>query len=222
MLIDGLIVTALYIAGLYVLIAVHELGHYFVAKLFGFKVHAVEIGFGKKFFQKTIGETKFSLGYFFIGGRTMLDEAVSRSSVFEQFLITITGPLISIAFGIFALAFVFHGQVWFLLNPMYYLHVKLPYEIALSMAPAVKVVVLNGILVIKQSSMVGISLIYLGISSIIIGFFNLLPIPPLDGGKIAFTFLTKGMSDVRKEIIYNKAVNIGFVLVILLNILYSF
>jgi regulator of sigma E protease len=222
MTIDVLIIIALCIIGLYIIIGVHELGHYFMTKLLGYKVRAVDIGFGKKFFKKTIGETKFSLGYFFIGGRTTSHDEVGNAPLLKQQLITLAGPLSSIAFGMFVLSFIFHSQAWLLLNPSYYLHAKLPYEIALSMAPFVKVVLIHNIVVVGQSSMLGLSLIYLGISSILVGFFNLFPIPPLDGGKIVFQFLTNGMSDIRKEFIYSKMVGVGLAIIILLNVLYSF
>jgi len=222
MTIDVLIIIALCIVGLYIIIGVHEFGHYFMTKLLGYKVRAVDIGFGKKFLQIKIGETKFSLGYFFVGGRTVSHDEVGEAPLLKQQLITLAGPLSSIAFGLLALYFIFHGQSWLLLNPSYYLHAKLPYEIALSMAPAVKIVLIHNIVVVGQSSMLGLSLIYFGISSILVGFFNLLPIPPLDGGKIAFQFLTNGMSDIRKEFIYNKLIGVGLAIIILLNVLYSF
>src|SRR5258708_5359256 len=120
MFINELIIIVLFLIGLYILIGVNEFGHYFMTKLFGFKVHAVQIGLGKKFFQTMIGETKFSLGYFFVAGKTICDENVVYASTLKQQLITFAGPLVSIVFGVILLYFVFYNQTWLLLNPLYY------------------------------------------------------------------------------------------------------
>ncbi|MDO4486698.1 MAG: RIP metalloprotease RseP [Bacillota bacterium] len=50
------------------LIFVHELGHFIVAKLCGVKVNEFAIGMGPAFFQKQKGETVYSLRIFPIGG----------------------------------------------------------------------------------------------------------------------------------------------------------
>jgi len=51
-----------------VLITVHELGHFLVAKSVGIKVHEFSIGMGPLIFQTTRGETKYSLRALPIGG----------------------------------------------------------------------------------------------------------------------------------------------------------
>jgi len=51
-----------------VLITVHELGHFLVAKAVGIKVHEFSIGMGPLIFQSTRGETKYSLRALPIGG----------------------------------------------------------------------------------------------------------------------------------------------------------
>ena len=50
------------------LITVHELGHFVVAKACGVKVNEFAIGMGPAFFQKQKGETLYSLRVFPIGG----------------------------------------------------------------------------------------------------------------------------------------------------------
>jgi regulator of sigma E protease len=51
-----------------VLIIVHELGHFTLAKLNGVRVEEFSIGMGPKIFSKQGKETKYSLGLFPIGG----------------------------------------------------------------------------------------------------------------------------------------------------------
>ncbi|MFR6454669.1 MAG: site-2 protease family protein, partial [Peptoniphilus lacrimalis] len=42
-------------------VLLHEFGHFSVAKLVGIKVNEFSVGMGPKIFQKTKGETKYSL-----------------------------------------------------------------------------------------------------------------------------------------------------------------
>jgi regulator of sigma E protease len=56
------------ILALGVLIFVHELGHFLVAKLFNVKVEKFSLGFGPKLFGKQIGETEYLLSAFPLGG----------------------------------------------------------------------------------------------------------------------------------------------------------
>ena len=60
------IIIAILIFG--VLIAVHELGHFVAAKAFGVRVNEFSIGMGPVVFQKTRGETDYSLRLLPIGG----------------------------------------------------------------------------------------------------------------------------------------------------------
>lgn len=56
------------ILALGVLIFVHELGHFLIAKLFNVKVEKFSLGFGPKLFGKQIGETEYLLSAFPLGG----------------------------------------------------------------------------------------------------------------------------------------------------------
>jgi len=56
------------IIALGILIFVHELGHFLVAKLFNVKVEKFSLGFGPKLFSKQIGETEYLLSAFPLGG----------------------------------------------------------------------------------------------------------------------------------------------------------
>ena len=56
------------ILALGVLIFVHELGHFLVAKMFNVKVEKFSLGFGPKLYGKQIGETEYLLSAFPLGG----------------------------------------------------------------------------------------------------------------------------------------------------------
>ena len=91
-----------------VLILVHEMGHYLVARWCGVKVLRFSIGFGKPLFTRRAGRdaTEWSLAAFPLGGYVkMLDEregpvapaelhrSFNRQSVYQRFAIVAAGPL---------------------------------------------------------------------------------------------------------------------------------
>jgi len=51
-----------------ILIFVHELGHFLLAKWLGVKVEKFSLGFGPKLFGRTIGETEYLVSAFPLGG----------------------------------------------------------------------------------------------------------------------------------------------------------
>ena len=59
---------ALGFIGLGVVVFVHELGHFLVARLMGIGVEAFSIGWGKPILKKKIGEVEYRLGLFPLGG----------------------------------------------------------------------------------------------------------------------------------------------------------
>jgi regulator of sigma E protease len=58
----------LFLLVLAILIFVHELGHFLVARACGIRVDAFALGFGPKLFGKTVGETTYSLNLIPFGG----------------------------------------------------------------------------------------------------------------------------------------------------------
>ncbi len=61
-------------------ILLHELGHFGVAKLVGIKVNEFSIGMGPKLIQKELGETKYSLRLLPIGGFVAMEGEEEESS----------------------------------------------------------------------------------------------------------------------------------------------
>ncbi|MDR2018629.1 MAG: RIP metalloprotease RseP [Syntrophobacterales bacterium] len=103
------------------LILVHELGHFIVARLANVKILTFSLGFGKKLFTFKKGETEYALSLVPIGGYVKLlgdsleediaDEDIPRSYVHKppwvKILIAVTGPLFNILFAFVIFYFVF-------------------------------------------------------------------------------------------------------------------
>ncbi|NOX20713.1 MAG: RIP metalloprotease RseP [Nitrospirae bacterium] len=110
------IISALILLG--ILIFVHELGHFLVAKLSGVKVLKFSLGFGPKIIGKRIGETEYLISALPLGGYVKMlgeepeeelppeeaDRAFNRQSVFKRALIVFAGPLFNILLTFFIFA----------------------------------------------------------------------------------------------------------------------
>jgi regulator of sigma E protease len=104
-----------------VLIFVHELGHFLVAKLFGVRVDAFSLGFPPKLLHKKIGDTDYRLSVIPLGGYVKLygenpnDEvppelepvSFTHHPLWHRFLIVMAGPTFNLLFAAVALFFVF-------------------------------------------------------------------------------------------------------------------
>lgn len=106
-----------------IVVIIHELGHYWVAKLCGVKVLRFSVGFGKPILSRQYGadQTEWALGAFPLGGYVkMLDEreapvaskelhrAFNRQSVSKRIAIVVAGPLANLllAIALFWLLFI--------------------------------------------------------------------------------------------------------------------
>jgi len=108
-----------------VLIFVHELGHFLLAKLFGVRVLKFSLGFGNKLVGKKWGETEYLISAFPLGGYVKMfgeqpDEEVSEEdravsfthkTVWQRCGIVVAGPLFNLIFAVFLfwLMFTFAG-----------------------------------------------------------------------------------------------------------------
>jgi regulator of sigma E protease len=112
-----LISAASFIVALGILVAVHEWGHFWVARRCGVKVERFSIGFGKALWRKTdkLG-TEYVIAAIPLGGYVkMLDERVdevseqdlpyafNRQHVLKRIAIIAAGPIVNFLFAIFAL-----------------------------------------------------------------------------------------------------------------------
>lgn len=92
-----------------VLITIHELGHFIVAKLCGVKVNEFAIGFGPAIWKKQGKETKYTLrliplgGYNSMEGEDELSEderSFSKASIPKRIAIVLAGAMVNIIFAI--------------------------------------------------------------------------------------------------------------------------
>lgn len=112
----GNIVAAIILLGM--LIFVHELGHFLVAKWMGVGVEKFSLGFGKKILGKQIGETEYLLSAIPLGGYVKLvgedptedipaadlERSFSAKPVLSRLAVVVAGPLFNILFAVLILS----------------------------------------------------------------------------------------------------------------------
>ena len=96
------------------LVVVHELGHYFFARVFNVKAEVFSIGFGPKLWNRKIGETEWRVSAIPLGGFVKLlgeevdanvpaseqDRALQRQAPWKRFFIFFGGPLFNFLWAI--------------------------------------------------------------------------------------------------------------------------
>ncbi len=115
---DSFLISVIsFIVALGVLIAIHEFGHFWVARKVGVKVLRFSIGFGRPIYTKSLGEdkTEFVVAAIPLGGYVkMLDErespvpehelhrAFNRKTLGQRFAVVAAGPAFNFVFAIIA------------------------------------------------------------------------------------------------------------------------
>ncbi|WP_372904588.1 RIP metalloprotease RseP [Rhodohalobacter sp.] len=78
----------IFIAAIFILVTIHELGHFIAAKLFGMRVDKFSIGFPPKIFGFKKGDTEYVIGATPLGGYVsiagMIDESMDTEFVDEE------------------------------------------------------------------------------------------------------------------------------------------
>ncbi len=96
-----------------VIIAIHEFGHFFFAKLFKVKVNEFALGMGPVIFKKQKGETQYALRLFPIGGFVSMegedtesddDRAFNKKKPYQRFIIVAAGAILNLILGIIVVA----------------------------------------------------------------------------------------------------------------------
>lgn len=219
------------------LIFIHELGHFLVAKLFKVKIKQFAIGFGPTIWKKQGKETSYELKLIPMGGFVnMLGEeepvederAYNKKSIPQKIAILLAGGTVNIIFGLLV-CIIIASSILGLKNG-----IRFTGEFLGATFQGIGELFTGRIKADQLVGVVGISdmvvetndlrdFIYLmAVISVSLGITNLLPFPPLDGGKI-FLLLIEA---VRKKPLKQKTEigiqMVGFVLLIGLSVFVTY
>lgn len=227
------------------LIGIHETGHFLVAKLCKIRVNEFSIGFGPTIWKKQGKETQYALRLIPLGGfvsmegeegASSVEGSFSEASIPKRIAIVAAGALVNIIFGIityFILALTISsaedviGRIHFAMGSTQ--------NIFVAMWESIKQLI-SGAIPVKDAftGPVGISeivakttgikeFIYiLSIISISLGITNLLPFPPLDGGKILFLIIEAIRKKPIKQETELKIQMLGFAILMTLSIFITY
>ncbi|MBI5266708.1 MAG: site-2 protease family protein, partial [candidate division Zixibacteria bacterium] len=104
-----------FIPVLAILIIIHELGHFLVAKRVGIKVDRFSLGFPPYIYNKKVGETNYSIGIILLGGFVKMagenpDDQVTgdprefaAKSLAQRFMVIFAGPFMNYLLSILLL-----------------------------------------------------------------------------------------------------------------------
>ncbi len=219
------------------LIFIHELGHFLVAKLFKVKIKQFAIGFGPTIWKKQGKETSYELKLIPMGGFVnMLGEeepvederAYNKKTIPQKIAILLAGGTVNIIFGLLV-CIIIASSILGLKNG-----IRFTGEFLGATFQGIGELFTGRIKADQLVGVVGISdmvvetndlrdFIYLmAVISVSLGITNLLPFPPLDGGKI-FLLLIEA---VRKKPLKQKTEigiqMVGFVLLIGLSVFVTY
>ena len=186
------------------LVLIHESGHFFVAKLCKVKVNEFAIGFGPTIWSRQGKSTKYALRLIPLGGfvsmegedrRSTKEGSFSEASILKRIAIVLAGGIVNIIFAIlifWCLSAYYVGfqnafyNVGFFIKNMYEGIVQIftgKVTIDQMMGP---VEISN---VVSQTSGFADFIYILSVISLSLGVTNLLPFPPLDGGKVVLLII---------------------------------
>ena len=210
------------------LIAIHEYGHLLAAKLCGIPVKRFSIGFGPKLFGFKRGETSYWFSLIPLGGYVLPaleDTDFRRLPAYKRITFALGGPAANIA-GAFVGLFVLGLSQWGLgpiqavsfaatqlmigLQQQLYGLSKLFSDFG-QLGGIVAIVVVGGT---QFGSTLADLLTFSVLINISLAVMNLLPLPPLDGGRILFCVLEKIYRPIAK--VEAPATLVGWALVMVL------
>ena len=187
------------------LIAIHEYGHLLAAKLCGIPVKRFSIGFGPKLFGFERGETSYWFSLIPFGGYVLPaleDTDFRRLPTYKRITFALGGPVANIAgafVGLFLIGLtqfhlgLFHAVSFAATQLMRGLQQQLHGLSTLfsdfeQLSGLVGIVAVGGA---QFGSTLANLLTFSVLINISLAVFNLLPLPPLDGGRILFCILEK-------------------------------
>jgi len=101
-----------------ILVMIHELGHFTVAKLVGIKVHEFAIGMGPKLIQFRKGETSYSIRALPIGGYVRMEgedeksddlRSFNKKSILARIAVIFAGPFMNFVLSIILFTIIFYS-----------------------------------------------------------------------------------------------------------------
>jgi len=216
------------------LVLIHETGHFLVARLCKVKVKEFAIGFGPLIWKKQGKETKYALRLIPLGGfvsmegeeeRSTEEGSFSEASIGKRVAIVLAGGIVNILFAI-----VTYIILMTIITRNFQLALSYTGDFILSMVNSLKLIFTGGVTVDQLMGPVGISgvvaqttgvaeFVYiLALISMSLGVTNLLPFPPLDGGKVVLLIIEAIRKKPLKEEIEVKIQLLGFALLIILSV----
>lgn len=203
----------------------HELGHFFIAKITGLKVVVFAIGFGYALCSRSYNGTEYKFNLIPLGGYVVYEGREYVKLVkSKKIAIILAGPIVSIITSLAVLvAGAFIYAISYNITPLQAIQGALIYPLVLFKALCIGVpdiIVMQGIPVlnISDTSLLAIKDIALLFTFTIVGlillvesFINLLPIPYTDGGNIFITIL-----GINAEVYKNYFIKSGYVVFLLL------
>ena len=222
------------------LVFIHEGGHFLVAKACKIKVNEFALGFGPTLISKTKGETKYAVHLIPLGGYVDLEGeeqasdiegSFSKAPTSKKIAILLAGGTVNILFGVL----IYFGLLIYICENVSFIE-RLEFAFSNtggfigSIFTGLKELFTGKVGFDQMTGIVGISsmvvktsdfinyLYLMGIISLSLGITNLLPFPPLDGGKIVIYLIEAIRRKPLNEKFEEKLQIVGFTLLILLSI----
>ena len=220
------------------LVLIHETGHFLVARLCKIKVNEFSIGFGPLIWKKETEKTKYAIRLIPLGGYvSMLGEeerseeegSFSKASIPKRIAIVAAGGLVNILFAI-----ILYIILVTVITGNFITGLTSSGDIINKMWESIKLIFTEGVTADNLVGPIGISEIVaqttglidffyiMAIISLSLGVTNLLPFPPLDGGKILIYIIEAIRRKPLKENFELKLQMIGFLALITLSIYVAF
>ena len=186
------------------LVFIHECGHFFVAKLCKVKVNEFALGFGPTILKKQGKETKYALRLIPLGGfvsmegeeeRSEKEGSFSETSIIKRIAIVMAGGLVNIIFAIimfWILSIIVLGFKDSFVNVVYFLRETIKSIIQLftgKMSIDNMVGPVVNYTVDSWTSVIFDYVYNMTLISLSLGITNLLPFPPLDGGRVVLLII---------------------------------
>jgi membrane-associated protease RseP (regulator of RpoE activity) len=172
------------LAGLSLIILIHEMGHFLFAHYFGVPTPIFSIGFGPALYAHTFGQTMFQISLLPFGGYVDIDEKILASlPYFAKMLIIFGGVLFNF---IFAFVILFYYSIRNQTSLKQTLFTTITPDQTEQLHQENRVIGPIGIInLIGKSLTIDTRLFWfmLAILSLNIGLLNILPLPFFDGGK---------------------------------------